>query len=50
MRRRVVLRDYGKNIYKVNSRIAILITLKGHITGKKCKQRMAVFKTNKNKT
>jgi hypothetical protein len=33
MRRRVILRDYGKDIYKASSRVAMLAALKGHITG-----------------
>ncbi|KAH0562855.1 hypothetical protein GP486_002528 [Trichoglossum hirsutum] len=31
--RRVILRDYGKNIYKASSRVAILAALEGNITG-----------------
>jgi hypothetical protein len=37
VRRRVILRDYGKGIYKINSRVAILAALEDHITDKKCK-------------
>jgi hypothetical protein len=33
VRRRVILRDYGKGIYKASSRVAMLAALKGHITG-----------------
>jgi hypothetical protein len=42
----VVLRDYGKGIYKVSSRVAMLVALEGYITGKKFKQRMAVLRTD----
>jgi hypothetical protein len=31
--RRVILRDYGKNIYKVSSRVAMLAALEGNIIG-----------------
>jgi hypothetical protein len=50
VRRRVVLRDYGKGIYKVSSRVAMLTALEGHITGKNCKQRMAILRTDKDRT
>jgi Fungal protein kinase len=46
VRRRVVLRDYGKDIYKISSRVVIFAALEDHITGKKCKQRMAVLRTD----
>jgi hypothetical protein len=35
--RRVILRDYGKNIYKISSRVAIFGVLEGIITGKRRK-------------
>jgi Fungal protein kinase len=49
VRRRVVLRDYGKSIHKASSRVAMLTALEGYITGKKCKQRMVVLRTNKDR-
>jgi len=36
IRRRVVLRDYGKGIHKASSRVAMLAALEGNITGKTC--------------
>jgi hypothetical protein len=41
--RRVILRDYGKNIHKANSRFAILAALEGNITGKRREQRIIVL-------
>jgi hypothetical protein len=38
--RRVILRDFGKNIYKVSLRVAMLAALKGNITGKRRMQRL----------
>jgi hypothetical protein len=35
VRRRIILRDYGKGIHKASSRIAILAALEGNITDKK---------------
>jgi hypothetical protein len=40
----MILRDYGKNIYKINLRIAIFTTLKRNIIGKKRKKKSIIFK------
>ncbi len=50
VRRRVVLRDYGKGIHKASSRVAMLAALEGHITGEKRKQRMAILRTDNDRT
>jgi Ni/Co efflux regulator RcnB len=49
VRRRMILRDYGKGIYKTSSRVALLVTLEGNIINKRDKQRMAVFRTDKDR-
>jgi len=50
VRRRVVLRDYGKGIHKASSRVAMLTALEGNIIGKRCKQRLVALKTDNDRT
>jgi Fungal protein kinase len=49
VRRRVVLRDYGKGIHKASSRVAMLAALEGNITGKRCKRDWSGSRLNNNR-
>ncbi len=40
----IILRNYNKNIYKINSRVVILATLKSKIKDKTCEQRFIKFR------
>jgi hypothetical protein len=50
VRRRVILSDYGKGIHKASSRVALLAALEGNIIGKRDQQKMAVIRTDKDRT
>ena len=46
--RRIILRDYGKYIYKASSRVAMLAALEGNITGMRY-SRDSSIQTNRNR-